>query len=77
VHVGFREKFRRLVSLKELQAHREAALKDMQALRQSRLSVSRVSKAEWDFILELAREGEEEEGEEEEEEEAGELGEAS
>lgn len=35
----------------------------MQTLRQSRLSVSEVSKKEWDFILSLA--GDEEEGEEE------------
>jgi len=62
VHVGFREKFSGLVSLKELQSHKEAELKDMQVLKQSRLSVSRVSKAEWEFILELARQKEEVDG---------------
>jgi len=45
--------------LKELQTHKEGELKDMPLLKQSRLSVSKVSKAEWDFILELSRRKEE------------------
>lgn len=59
MHVAFRDKFPGLVSLKELQTHKEGELKDMQVLRQSRLSVSKVSKAEWDFILELSQQKEE------------------
>lgn len=55
VHVAFHEKFPKLVPLKELQLHKEDTLKDMQGLKQSRLSVSKISKAEWEFIMELAR----------------------
>ena len=57
VRVAFRQKFESLISLKELQKHNkgdEAPLKDMQVLRMSRLSVSKVSPKEWDFVLGLA-----------------------
>ena len=56
VHVEFRQKFAKLVKLKELQQFSKAGgvLENMQTLRQSRLSVSRVTKKEWDFILNLA-----------------------
>ncbi|KAL9119730.1 MAG: hypothetical protein Q9187_003712 [Circinaria calcarea] len=53
VHVEFRQKFPALIKLKELQrfAKPGGVLENLQTLRQTRLSVSRVSKKEWDFIL--------------------------
>ena len=57
VHVAFREKFEAPVTLKDLQKHAKedsSPLKDMQVLRMSRLSVSRVSRPEWEFVLSLA-----------------------
>ncbi|KAL4887949.1 PUA-like domain-containing protein [Aspergillus ambiguus] len=73
VHVEFRRKFDNFVSLNDLKAHSEASqpLENLQVLKQSRLSVSRVSKKEWKFILGLAKESDEEEEEEEEEEAQG------
>ncbi|KAL5359121.1 PUA-like domain-containing protein [Aspergillus floccosus] len=61
VHVEFRRKFDNFVSLNELKAHSQPGqpLENMQVLKQSRLSVSRVSKKEWRFILGLAKESEE------------------
>ena len=55
VRVSFRQKFPDFVRLKELQKYgREGGiLQNMQTLKQSRLSVSKVSKKEWDFILNL------------------------
>ncbi|KAL8663500.1 MAG: hypothetical protein Q9202_003810 [Teloschistes flavicans] len=55
VHVEFRRKFPNMVSLKELQqfAKPGGTLENMQTLRMSRLSVSKVSKKEWDFIHSL------------------------
>lgn len=52
VRVEFRKKLSKPVTLKELQGHSDAngALHDMQLFKQSRLSVSKVSKAQWDFI---------------------------
>ena len=60
VHVEFRSRFATQVTLRDLQAHakEEGILADMQVLKQSRLSVSKVTKAEWDYILRIA--GEEE-----------------
>lgn len=60
VHVEFRRKFPNLVKLKELQkyAEKEGVLENLQTLKQSRLSVSKVSKKEWDFILGLVDEDE-------------------
>ena len=55
VHVTFRRQFRKLIKLKELQKYAQdgGVLQDMQALRQSRLSVSKVSRKEWDFVMSL------------------------
>ncbi|KAL8995181.1 MAG: hypothetical protein Q9169_005040 [Polycauliona sp. 2 TL-2023] len=52
VHVEFRTKFHEPVALKELQkfAKPGGILEKMQTLKMSRLSVSKVSKKEWDFI---------------------------
>lgn len=52
VHVGFRRKFPEIVTLKELQKYAKpgGVLENMQTLKMSRLSVSRVSKKEWEFI---------------------------
>lgn len=59
VHVGFKEKFSRFISLKELQTYKGSgqALENMQLHKQSRLSVSKVNEDEWNFILGLAKEG--------------------
>ncbi|MCJ1419013.1 hypothetical protein MMC32_005364 [Xylographa parallela] len=56
VHVEYRLKFKEIIKLKDLQKFAESGgvLADMQTLRQSRLSVSKVSKKEWDFIRNLA-----------------------
>ena len=45
-----------MVKLKDLQkfAHPGGMLANLQTLKQSRLSVSKVSKKQWDFILSLA-----------------------
>ncbi|KAL2424133.1 Thymocyte nuclear protein 1 [Exophiala dermatitidis] len=58
VHVEFVRKFDKLITLRQLKSFSEpsGALKDMQMLRQSRLSVSSVKPAEWEFILQLAGE---------------------
>ena len=58
MHVKFLKKLEKLVSLKELQKFSQSgeALADMQVLRMSRLSVSKVSDQQWEFICrELAR----------------------
>ena len=54
VDVKFVEKLPRLVSLHELKEYSE--LSDMVLLNRSRLSVQPVTKAEFDFIVDLARE---------------------
>src|ERR1700760_3875974 len=58
VHVGFKQKFDHpeRTSLPELRKHGEdgGPLAGMQLLRQSRLSVTRVSKEEWNYILDLS-----------------------
>ena len=53
--MSFRYKFPDYVKLKELQkyAREGGILQNMQTLKQTRLSVSKVSKKEWDFILTL------------------------
>ena len=58
VHVELRRKFPDMVSLKELQKYSKdgGVLERMQVLRQSRLSISKVSKQEWEFILSLVDE---------------------
>ncbi|KAI9682107.1 MAG: hypothetical protein M1817_000161 [Caeruleum heppii] len=54
VHVAFDRKFNDVLSLTQLKDFGKdgGALKDMQILRISRLSVSRVSGEEWEFIME-------------------------
>ena len=66
VHVEFRKKLSEPVSLKELQkyASDKGVLKDMQVLKQSRLSVAKVSEKEWNFIVDNLIEGYEDEGDE-------------
>ncbi len=58
VHVEFRQKFDSLVKLKDLQKFSKpgGVLEGMQTLKQSRLSVSKVTKKEWEFIMSLADE---------------------
>ena len=55
VHVEFKQKFPQIIKLKELQKYAKdgGILESLQTLKQSRLSVSKVSKKEWDFILGL------------------------
>ena len=64
VHVEFRRKFPKLVKLKELQqfARSGGILENLQTLKLNRLSVSKVTKDEWDFILGLVEPDEESEG---------------
>ena len=63
VSVRFKRKFDELITLKSLQAlgaEADSPLSDMQLLKQSRLSVSKVSKEAWDFIHDLAEQKTEE-----------------
>jgi predicted RNA-binding protein with PUA-like domain len=53
VHVEFRSKFAVPIGLKELKSIGKP-LENMQMLKQSRLSVSKVSEGEWDFLMDLA-----------------------
>ncbi|KAK4697432.1 hypothetical protein P7C71_g647, partial [Lecanoromycetidae sp. Uapishka_2] len=55
VHVEFRQKFPEIVKLKELQKYAKpgGVLENLQTLKTTRLSVSKVSKREWDFIMSL------------------------
>ena len=57
VKVRFVRRFARLVSLHELKSHGGpgGGLANMPLIKMSRLSVSPVGKAEWDFILNLER----------------------
>ncbi|KAJ4387561.1 hypothetical protein N0V93_008156 [Gnomoniopsis smithogilvyi] len=56
VHVEFRRKFDAPVTLKEMRTHAGPGgpLADMQMMKQSRLSVSKVSGEEWAFLMGLA-----------------------
>lgn len=58
VHVEFRRKFKNFVPLTDLKSHATSGgqLANFQMLKQPRLSVSRVSKKEWDFVMSLAKE---------------------
>lgn len=58
VHVEFRHKLNKQVTLAELKANSKAGtpLENLMTLKQSRLSVSKVSPDEWRYILELAGE---------------------
>ena len=60
MHVKFVNKFSKIVPLKELQRYSKpgGVLEHMQVIRQSRLSVSKVSKEEWNFVMDLAVEEE-------------------
>lgn len=53
VHVEFRRKFNEKFTLKDLQKFSQVggALADMQVFKQSRLSVTKVTKPQWDFII--------------------------
>lgn len=55
VHVEFRKKFKNPITLQELKLLQAGnkELANMQMLKQSRLSVSKVSKNEWDFLMEI------------------------
>ena len=55
VHVEFRRKFPEIISLKELQKYAKpgGVLEKMEVLNRARLSVSKVTKKEWDFIMSL------------------------
>ncbi|KAL6238904.1 PUA-like domain-containing protein [Aspergillus navahoensis] len=59
VHVEFRRKFDKLITLNELKSHAyaKAPLENLQMLKQGRLSVSAVTPREWDFIMSLVKEG--------------------
>ncbi|MCJ1306376.1 hypothetical protein MMC25_000018 [Agyrium rufum] len=58
VHVEFRKKFPGLVKLKDLQQYKGPGqpLENLQTLKQSRLSVSKVTQEEWDFIISIVPE---------------------
>ncbi len=60
VHVEFRRKFKQPISRKDLLdlAATSAELKNMQTLKQMRLSVSKVSESEWEYLLKVAGEKE-------------------
>jgi predicted RNA-binding protein with PUA-like domain len=53
VHVEFRSKFANQIGLKELREMGKmgSPLENMQMLKQSRLSVSQVNEAEWQYLL--------------------------
>ncbi|KAI0008260.1 PUA-like domain-containing protein [Xylariaceae sp. FL0662B] len=57
VHVEFRSKFKQPIGLKELREMGRPGnpLENMQMLKQSRLSVSRVSPAEWEHLIDLVK----------------------
>ncbi|KAJ5294177.1 hypothetical protein PENANT_c028G06149 [Penicillium antarcticum] len=63
VHVEYRRKLGKQVTLADLKAHAQPSkpLENMQVLKQSRLSVSSVTPAQWQYILELAGEEPQEE----------------
>ncbi|KAH6654205.1 PUA-like domain-containing protein, partial [Truncatella angustata] len=58
VHVEFRSKYKRLIGLRELREMGKmgSPLENMQLLKQSRLSVSRVSEDEWSYLISVAEE---------------------
>ena len=60
MHVEFRHKLTEPVTLKELRefADKGGALENMQMLKQSRLSVSGVTKEEWSFLMGVIKERE-------------------
>ncbi len=58
VHVKFKSKFAEKIGLQELKAMGSAGkpLESMQMLKQSRLSVSKVSAGEWEYLNSVAKE---------------------
>ena len=58
MHVEFRSKFAVPIGLKELREMGEKGkpLENMQMLKQTRLSVSKVSAAEWEYLMNVAEE---------------------
>ncbi|KAI9833898.1 MAG: hypothetical protein M1819_003407 [Sarea resinae] len=60
VHVEFRRKFPEMITLAELRTYAQpgGVLEKMELLKQGRLSVSKVTKKQWDFILRLADQAE-------------------
>jgi len=60
VHVEFRRKLKEPITLKELRefATKGGLLENMQMLKQSRLSVSGVSREEWNFLMGIIEERE-------------------
>jgi len=55
VDVKFEKKFDRVIALDELRSHASGKLKDMIVLKRgNRLSITPVSKSEWDFITSIA-----------------------
>lgn len=58
MHVQFERKFKDMITLKELQKYAKpgGALEGLQTLRQTRLSVSKVTPEQWKFILNLVDE---------------------
>jgi len=63
VHVEYRRKLGKQVTLHDLKTHSEAGkpLESLQMIKQGRLSVSSVTPAQWRYILELAGEKPQEE----------------
>lgn len=64
VHVEFRRKFKKPVTLSELKEMVKGGnkiLANMDLLGKGRLSVGKVSKKEWEFIMELVRKKDEQE----------------
>ncbi|KAH8146101.1 uncharacterized protein LAJ45_09791 [Morchella importuna] len=55
VHVEFRRKLERQIGLAELKTYTQGELSEMPLLKMSRLSVSPVPKACWDFIISLEK----------------------
>ncbi|OTB17738.1 hypothetical protein K445DRAFT_56599, partial [Daldinia sp. EC12] len=57
VHVKFRSKFSKQIGLKELREMGQPGqpLENMQMLRQSRLSVSRVSASEFEYLMDVVK----------------------
>lgn len=55
VDVRLEQRFSRVISLDELRAHQAKKLRDLLILRRgNRLSITPITKSEWDFILSLA-----------------------
>ena len=54
VDVKFKKKFKNIVTLKDLKSHKE--LSNMRVVqRGNRLSITKIEKKEWDFIINLTK----------------------